>query len=364
MSIYSTNRAGTVASIDVVANESYRASDIGRILYESQVNDMAIFEAMAISDLTELNGLREGTLLESEIKAFNEQNAKDWFTNLKDRLAGLWAKIKGVFKDAINKIAAYVLRNGKAFVADFEKLASKKDRGHFVDTIENAAIFKKDGLKLPEAGDFETDKKDIVTKYKNSTEFVCAKLGKLVKKDSVNLEEFRTAAESVCIERKTVNGEADNGFDSLVKEMKDQISGTIIKDLRKAEADTNKSFADYKKLVELTERTYFDASKSNDTEKMADIMKTINNVFAGYSTIISTIVGTQIFYAKHAIKDSRKNLTAIYKAMAKTDKAVAEAAAMVAEDEVEEALDSTMAPEVDDETKTQIDELVNSVDVE
>ena len=71
MSIYSTNdRVGAAATI--VADESYRPSDIGRIMYESQLNDQAIFEATLMADFAEINGLREGTLLESEIAAFTK----------------------------------------------------------------------------------------------------------------------------------------------------------------------------------------------------------------------------------------------------------------------------------------------------
>ena len=46
MSIYAANnRMGRASDATVVANESYGANDIGRILYETQVNDQAIFEA-------------------------------------------------------------------------------------------------------------------------------------------------------------------------------------------------------------------------------------------------------------------------------------------------------------------------------
>ena len=125
MSIYSTNRMGHAASATVVANEAYTGSELGRVLYESQVNDMAIFEAVIASDLKECEGLREGTLLESEIAAFTEASVKEFFKAMGDRIKEFWGKIKGAFKAVIQKISAYVLKDGKAYVAEFEKAYAK-----------------------------------------------------------------------------------------------------------------------------------------------------------------------------------------------------------------------------------------------
>jgi hypothetical protein len=36
---------------------------MGRILYESECNDMAFFEAILASDFREIQGLQDGTLL-------------------------------------------------------------------------------------------------------------------------------------------------------------------------------------------------------------------------------------------------------------------------------------------------------------
>ena len=72
MSIYSVNRTGSMALAQVAANESYKSEDIGRVLYETQVNDMAFFEAVLACDFNELKSMREGTLLESEVASLNE----------------------------------------------------------------------------------------------------------------------------------------------------------------------------------------------------------------------------------------------------------------------------------------------------
>ena len=109
MGIYSPNRmGGSAAALNVVANENYAPIDMGMVMYESACNDMAIFEATLKADFMEIKGLQEGTLLESELSALNEANAKALFTSLKTSLKKFWEKIKGIFQNAINKIATAV----------------------------------------------------------------------------------------------------------------------------------------------------------------------------------------------------------------------------------------------------------------
>ena len=121
MSIYSNNRCGSMELDQIAANESYTCNDFGRILYESQLNDMAFFEAVLACDFKEAKGLQEGTILQSEVKAMNEASFKAIKDKLIERLKAFWAKIQGVFKSAVDKISAYALGDGKAFVREFNK---------------------------------------------------------------------------------------------------------------------------------------------------------------------------------------------------------------------------------------------------
>ena len=52
---------------------------------------------------------------------------KDLIAKVKEKLAFLWSKIKSAFDTVIRKIAAYFLKDGKAFVEDF-KIAAKKGK--------------------------------------------------------------------------------------------------------------------------------------------------------------------------------------------------------------------------------------------
>lgn len=353
MSIYSTNRAGTVASVEVVANESYRASDIGRIMYESQVNDQALFEATLAADFSEIAGLREGTLLESEIAAFNEANTKSFFATLKEKLAAFWAKIKGVFKAAIQKIAAYVLRDGKAFVKEFEAVEAKGKR--FVGKIEDAAyIFNGDAVELPKVADAEK----YVASHKegdmpNSKEIVNSVLG------AEDAASYKKAAVEKLIGKKTI----DNHDKAAVEVMKKNLSGgsDLIKGLRDEEKRVNSGLADLKKIIEETERNCLAANKDakkEDKDNTANAIKRATVILGAYETVVSTMTSVKIAAAKTVITNSRKILAKMLSDMKGGSEAQHEAAAITAEDEVETALDDDLATPADDETQKEIDELV------
>lgn len=120
MPIYSANRTGSFNVAQIPANESYKWNDIGRILCESQANDMAFFEAALACDFTEVKGLREGTILESEIASFTEAAEESLIEKLIKRVQEFIAKIKGVFRSLVDKMEAFT-RNDKKLVKDFKK---------------------------------------------------------------------------------------------------------------------------------------------------------------------------------------------------------------------------------------------------
>lgn len=137
MSIYSANRTGSMAIENVAMNENYKPVDLARTMYESQVNDHSIFEAILANDFRELTGLREGTLLESELTALNEASAKELLASMKTRIMNFWAKIKHAFAVAVQKISAYILRDGKAYAKDFREMY-KANGGKFTGSVEDA----------------------------------------------------------------------------------------------------------------------------------------------------------------------------------------------------------------------------------
>ena len=143
MPIYSNNRTGCNELDLIAANESYTCNDFGRILYESQLNDMTFFEAILTCDFKEAKGLQEGTILQSEVKAINEASFKEIKDKLVERLKAFWAKIQGVFKSAIDKFSAYALGDGKAFVREFNKAVENSigDISKWTGSVEATFIY-------------------------------------------------------------------------------------------------------------------------------------------------------------------------------------------------------------------------------
>jgi len=357
MSIYSTNRAGAVASIDVVANESYRASDIGRIMYEAQINDMAIFEATLKADFAEINGIREGTMLESEIAAFNEANAKAIFEHVKATLKKFWEKIKGVFKNAIQKFAAYVLRDGKAYAAEFQKFAKEKT---FKGEIKEARYqFNSAAVTLPDKDLMDKALRGVGAEYDKSAETAKA-LGKAINEPECDRKEFRSKAIALCL------GETVDISESNAKAVADKCceiisSNAIIKGLKEAEAKANKDLADLNSTITAGEKAVDEHNKKGDKEAAAKVIKNITIAVSVYEDVIALITSTKIAAAKTAMSNARSILAKIKSGMSKdkAEEAVAEAAVIEAEDEVEEALDDDLATPADDETQAEIEKLVD-----
>lgn len=118
MPIYSANRMGSMPVVE--AAKGYGPEDIGRILYESEVNSQKIFEAALAADFAEIKARREGTMLESELTAMNEASMSAFIAKIKATLEHWWRKLKGAIKSTIDKIAGYVLGDGKKFAKNFE----------------------------------------------------------------------------------------------------------------------------------------------------------------------------------------------------------------------------------------------------
>lgn len=139
--IISANRMSTMnGNYVIAANESYGVDDMGRILIENEMNDMAIFNAMLKCDMHEIQARNEGTLLESEIRALNESSIRDTFNAIIAKLKKFWAKIKGFFQKAYAMVTAYCVRNGKAFISANRKALSELSDDTVVKGKNFAAI--------------------------------------------------------------------------------------------------------------------------------------------------------------------------------------------------------------------------------
>ena len=359
MSIYSTNdRVGAAATI--VADESYRPSDIGRIMYESQLNDQAIFEATLMADFAEINGLREGTLLESEIAAFNEANAKTFFAGLKERLMRFWEKIKGVFKAATQKIAAYILRDGKAFVKEFDTVARTTKRKPTGEFPKAKIVLKIDDYSIPT----ETEAMNKVKEYRDGDAAIPA-YKDLVKEILAKKIEVDSIADTGDFKKKALEkfvGEVDidsKNIEAEVENMKKYLSDakSTISEIKDTENEINRNLSKLRKVLEDEER---EANKDDNTVATHKRIKKLSAILSVYEDVVSSMSSAKISATKEVVKNSRKILSTIMGNMKKTPSTINDSADIIAVDEVEMAFDDDLS-DIDSYTESQIERLLSEI---
>ena len=114
--------------VRVESAKGYSDHDIGRIMSECATNDIRLFNAAIARDFKEAQAVHEGTMVSSELRAFQEFSIKEAWSGLKEKLKKLWGKIKNVFRTVYAKLSLYLNRNVKAYVAQHKKyLQGKKN---------------------------------------------------------------------------------------------------------------------------------------------------------------------------------------------------------------------------------------------
>lgn len=293
MPIYSNNRTGSMALAQVAANESYTSEDFGRILYESQLNDMAFFEAVLTCDFKEIKGLREGTILEAEVAALNEATLKELGKNLVERLKELWAKIKGWFKDVKQKFAAWVLKDGKALVAECKKV----DFSSWEGSIEKVRTFNYNDecLNIMKTDWSKSIKDAYANDSANTATIVSTELGKLVNKDSVSSREYTAEAMKICMVEKDLDKSTISDFMAVVDK-----ASTHIKFLN-----------NYQKMCEGRINTCI-KDITSEAEKDGSAAK-LNGIVHAYEMILATMTKAAIAVTK---ADMKSRASALRKALA------------------------------------------------
>ncbi len=295
MGIYSHNRFNGSVGVSKVNVGRYTTNDFGRIMYESECNDQALFEAILMTDFKEVQGLREGTILESELQALNEASVKKILASLQERVKQFWQKIKKVFDNAITLVAAFIANNGKAYVKRFKRIYAEKTKNGKWTGSETANLLNMSKLlkhaQPPEIGTIERD----ILARKNSD--------KLEKKDVINaglakiagvsnvtgVDDYVTKANEKIFEEKTIkNSDIDSLCDTLEK------GSSLINGLKDSKKRSEKAVQELGKRLTKAEKDI----KSDNT---SDIIKNINILVSAYENIVSNT-------SKVAIKAVQKNL--------------------------------------------------------
>lgn len=343
MSIYSANRSGRLSNDYIV--EKYNDNQIGLILYEAQQNDQALFEAALKADFQEIHGRTQGTLLESEITALNEANAKSFFSGLKTSLMKFWEKIKQVFAAAKNKIAAYIGRDGAAFVKEYEKVESNSKNHGFNDTIDigedDKYQFIHDGVEFnPGKVSALIDKLAVDVNVDDKSTDDCTKIlyGHVIGAGETDKEEFLTK-----LKERTLIGVdkiTSSNYKAQVNIMKEQLENKfLVTGLQAAQKDCEDVIKVYKMTIENKEKLKYDDDDSR--EALSRNIKALSLATSAMQTVVSVVCSNKIKYAKAALKNSRKIMTQIMhnmKTKVYNNSAFIESAVLAAEEEVEMAL--------------------------
>lgn len=356
MSIYSANRSGSMSTATIRANECYNASDLGRIMYESQCNDMAIFEAIVCSDLLEQKAISEGVMLLSEAEEANKKSFKELMTSLKNRILEWLKKIKGAFQAAIRKISAYVLGNNKAFIEDFKAAynANMKKGKMFTGDI-SVKIYDVDRIKseIPAADKILSE----VDANKNTTGVNKQEIIKSVLNGDI--KEFRKRVQD---EYSTDMG-CDNSdisyYIEILSNAKESISH--LKDLE------NEITKKVNGMVDILKKAERDAQSLDKNKVHADRVRSMTTTVAAYESILTVMVQLGITMVKTNVKNSRKALRAVLGEMKGLSESFIEASVAVDSTDADAALIDSIGGDdvpVDPESIEEIEQLEAEVNAE
>lgn len=307
--IISGNRSTRLNGEVVFAvREGYGTEDIGRILYENELNEMNIFNAALKNDFAEVKAVQEGTLLESEIRALQEASAAKFVEAVKAKLIAFWEKMKAVFRKAYSNLAVYAVKYGKTFVNKNAEALLKLD-----DSMKLTGTFHKIEKGYDQPGGLTHTFKTLMSK------------------------EGTTANDFAQIYIKGYFGgnyDSEKGVygyiaDKYMPALKDPTLGDLggvknmmnnlrsaqdnIKKLKNVEASLEKDIKDtIKSLKDPIKEANKSADKETRKENNADV-KRINMVATGMTNAISAITQAQIKLAVNVVKSYHGALNAALK---------------------------------------------------
>ena len=323
MSIYSNNRSGVMEMAQVSMNEAYKTADIGTILAETEANDMAFFEAILYSDFNEIQGLREGTLLEAEAKKLNKESIKAFGSKIMNRLQAFLAKIKAMFRAVVEKIASYCAGDGKRIVA-----AINAHKAGWTGSVENVATYDtvhKAFLlppRLENALSEAIDNKDLISNYLASRGVNSA--------DKLTAKNYTKAAMASAKSVKTYNASNIGELCEILTSGKGEIKNFKSKE-KEVEGRVNDVAKEVRKQMGMN---------------VLDIAG-LNSRVSAIETVISTITKAGVAAARANIGSARVALAKALTSMRKESKTTHEFAIMEAVAELEMAFNCPieMTPE-------------------
>lgn len=302
MSIYSANRS---AAVGTVAEAKKYTTDINRIMYESEVNNMRIFEACMKYDFTQIQGLREGTILESEIAAIDEASKAEFLESVKKAWEVVKAKLKAAFDAILNKLGNAYRLIAVPTIKRFEKIDDSKFSAstefEFLAyqnpkiTTSTISEDMENELKAPKPIDGNISRTEIISKV----------LGKCVGASEVQPGKFLSAMKEKYFVNKKISltkSEIENEIISVLK-MKD-----VIKDIKTAQKLCSN-------IIDNITKSLKNNIAKNDTASMSDL----NTISSAYQTALTSVANAQCKIYIFTINSYIKYLTAIMKKLGEKD---------------------------------------------
>lgn len=299
MSIYSANRSAAVVT---VAESKYNDICIDQIMYESEVNNMKIFEAAIGSDFMEIQGLREGTLLKEEADAKEKKTIKDFIAQIEKAMKIFWEKMKAVFAEALERLKGAYIKFVKPSIARFNKIPD--DKFDAEKTFHMPVIYTTNASQLQSVDNVaKTIAHEFSNGEFNKTEVIGNILGNYIGKDSVTVDEFKAE-----MKKKSFPEMDENAGASNIKLTKDQIQRYVVNVL-----DMKKIINSYKFTEKVMSNKVNEVTKAakEEVEKNLPNMSKLNEICSAYQTAISMISKTQIQNAYAAVVMYNKYLNQI-----------------------------------------------------
>ncbi len=357
MGIYSANRMSSVRTGSMRPDMSYAGTaGIGRCMYESTVNDCILGESLLMQDFNEVRAMREGTVLESEMRVMQENVVTDFFKKCKELLIKLGKKIAGIFRQVYAKLTQWFVRSGKAYVKMHRKTVLSKnisnleikkyrkpknfETNYYVNKI--SSLFDK--FSADAKKNYDQDRKIGLKLDKDVDETV-----KLFLDGEEPTELYDHMMEKAYDDEDTISGSDIKG--QLTKILSNVENGSkTIKDLKKAEKNFKDSIKKAQNTVDKIER---EAGKEKLEGKAKDVSDSIIARFrvciSAYQQAMNVATSATIRVLKFGIKQDRSVIAQIvaYTPKAESGLLMREAAEDAA-DEIDEVLDSPEEEEVAD----------------
>lgn len=274
MPIYSSNRTGSMIESAV---KGYTCNDFGRIMYESQLNDMAFFEAALNCDFNEIKGLREGTILEAEVKSLNEEAKQGWWAKRTEAIKKFMGKIATAIRDAIDRIALYVTTDGKKFIDKFKNDVNSRIGGikNWKGNVSDVVLYKTNDKMLDiESVSKKSEFEDKVNQPGAMEDF--KDMTKDMLSGCADAKEFNKKLAETTRETITVNSDNINRLLDTVSTAKNEI-----KELKNLEKTVNKAGNDFIKDVS----EGFKKNKDEDVKNYVNFANSYVTTFEKCTTI-------------------------------------------------------------------------------